>query len=408
MTDTGFDGSGVNYDPYDFEIDTDPYPAFRRLRDEAPLYHNDTYGFYALSRYGDVKDAFVDWHGYRSGKGMVLELIKSGAPVPNGFIVSEDPPAHDLHRGLLARVFTPRRIAEIEPKVRAFCAATLDPLVDKGRFDFVADFGCQIPMRTIGMMLGIPESDQVSHRRRVDEGIKLTDAVDVPPGGGAALLDLIDPDRFGAYVDFRENNPSDDLMTDLINTTYIDEDGNQRRLDRHTIATYVSLLAVAGNETTVRLLGWAGKVLAEHPDQRAELVADPSLLPSAIEELLRYEAPVAVLARYVARDVEHYGATVPEGSVMLLLTGSANRDERVFPDPDRFDIHRSARGQIAFGFGIHRCLGAHLARLEARVALEELFKRFPTWDVDSDNVVQSHTSTVRGFERLPVIRVDGR
>ncbi len=160
MTDTGFDGSGVNYDPYDFEIDTDPYPAFRRLRDEAPLYHNDTYGFYALSRYGDVKDAFVDWHGYRSGKGMVLELIKSGAPVPNGFIVSEDPPAHDLHRGLLARVFTPRRIAEIEPKVRAFCAATLDPLVDKGRFDFVADFGCQIPMRTIGMMLGIPESDQ--------------------------------------------------------------------------------------------------------------------------------------------------------------------------------------------------------------------------------------------------------
>ena len=243
----------------------------------------------------------------------------------------------------------------------------------------------------------------MSHRERVGEGIKLAEARDVPPEGSAALLDLLDPEQFGAYIDFREKNPSDDLMTDLLHATYTDEHGNERRLDKQTIATYVGLLAVAGNETTVRLLGWAGKVLAEHPDQRAELVDDPSLLPGAIEELLRYEAPVPGLARYVARDVEHYGTTVPEGSAMLLLAGSANRDERVFPDPDRFDIHRKTGGHLAFGFGIHHCLGAHLARLEARVALEEVFKRFPTWEVDWDNAVQAHTAITRGFEKLPVI-----
>jgi cytochrome P450 len=403
MIDTAVEAPGVYYDPYDFEIDTDPYPTFRRLRDEAPLYYNEKYDFYALSRYDDVKNASIDWQTYRSGKGSVLELIKSGAPMPPGVILFEDPPAHDLHRGLLARVFTPRRIAEIEPRVRGFCAATLDPFVEGGRFDFVADFGFEIPMRTIGMMLGIPESDQVSHRQRVDDAMKLAGDDDVPADGNATLLYLLDPERFGGYVDFREKNPSDDLMTDLLNATYTDEDGNEQHLDKQTIMTYVGLLAAAGNETTVRLIGWAGKILAENPDQRAELVNDPSLLHGAMEELLRYEAPSPVQARYVARDVEHYGTTVPEGSVMLLLTASANRDERVFPDPDRFDIHRKSRSHLAFGFGIHNCLGSHLARLEARVALEEVFKRFPTWEVDWDNAVQAHTSTVRGYEKLPVI-----
>jgi cytochrome P450 len=403
MTETAAETSGVYYDPYDFEIDTDPYPTFRRLRDEAPLYYNEKHDFYALSRYDDVKNASIDWQTYRSGKGSVLELIKSGAPMPPGMILFEDPPAHDLHRGLLARVFTPRRIAEIEPKVRAFCAATLDPLVEQGRFDFVADFGCEIPMRTIGMMLGIPESDQVSHRQRVDDGMKLADDNDVPTDGNATLRYLLDPERFGAYVDFREKYPSDDLMTDLLNATYTDEGGNEQHPDKQTIMTYIGLLAAAGNETTVRLIGWAGKVLAENPNQRAELVKCPALLHGAIEELLRYEAPSPVQARYVARDVEHYGTTVPEGSVMLLLTASANRDDRVFPDPDRFDIGRKARSQLAFGFGIHNCLGSHLARLEARVALEEVFKRFPTWDVDWDDAVAAHTSTVRGYEKLPVI-----
>jgi cytochrome P450 len=397
-----FTGSQINYDPYDFEIDADPYPTFRRLRDESPLYRNDKYDFYALSRYADVKEASTEWQTYLSGRGSVLELIKSEVPMPPGFILFEDPPAHDLHRGLLARVFTPRRIAEIEPKVRQFCQATLDPLVEQGRFDFVADFGAEIPMRTIGMMLGIPDADQPQHRQRIDEGFKL-DSGEAPPDGSAALLDVLDAERFAAYIDHREKNPADDLMTDLINATYLNAEGNEERLDKAAIQTYIGLLAAAGNETTVRLIGWAGKVLAEHPDQRGELAEDPGLIPGAIEELLRYEAPSPVQARYVARDISYYGVTVPEGSVMLLLTASANRDERMFDDPDRFDIHRKARHHVSFGFGIHHCLGAHLARLEARVALEEVLKRFPEWEVDWSQAVQAHTSTVRGWEKLPVV-----
>lgn len=402
MSDATVDTAGIKYDPYDFDIDADPYPTFRRLRDEAPLYRNEKYDFYALSRYDDVKKASVEWETYQSGRGSVLELIKSGAPIPPGFILFEDPPVHDLHRGLLARVFTMRRIAEIEPKIRAFCVATLDRFVDQGGFDFVADFGFEIPMRTIGMMLGIPDADQQQHRQRVDEGFKL-ESGEVPPDGSAALFDLLDAERFGAYIDFRQKHPADDLMTDLLHATYTDGDGTEKHLDKATIQTYVGLLAAAGNETTVRLIGWAGKLLAEHPDQRRQLIDNPSLIPGAIEELLRYEAPSPVQARYVAHDVEHYGTTVPEGSVMLLLTASANRDERVFHDPDRFDIHRHARNHVSFGFGVHHCLGAHLARLEARVALEEVLNRFPAWEVDWDNAVQAHTSTVRGWERLPVV-----
>ncbi|WP_319453103.1 MULTISPECIES: cytochrome P450 [unclassified Mycobacterium] len=397
------DSSGINYDPYDFEIDADPYPVFRQLRDEAPLYRNDKYGFYALSRYDDVKTASVDWQTYHSGRGSVLEIIKSGAPIPSGFILFEDPPAHDVHRALLAKVFTPRRIAEIEPKVRSFCATTLDRLGGQMGFDFVADYGSKIPMRTIGMMLGIPDADQEQHRHLVDESLKLYEGDHFSARGSSAMSDLLDPERFGSYIDFRAQNPSDDLMTDLLTAKYADAEGKEQRLDKSTVMTYAGLLAAAGNETTVRLLGWAGKVLAENPDQRAELVEDPALIPAAIEELLRYEAPSPVQARYVASDVEVHGHSVPAGSVMLLLTASANRDERVFVDPEHFDVHRKSRSQLAFGHGIHVCLGAHLARLEARVALEEVLKRFPHWDIDWDNAVQAHTSTVRGWEKLPVV-----
>jgi cytochrome P450 len=193
-------------------------------------------------------------------------------------------------------------------------------------------------------------------------------------------------------------------MTDLINATYTDSDGVVRHLDKETMMTYIGLLAAAGNETTVRLIGWAGKVLAENPDQRRELVADPSLIPDAIEELLRYETPSPVNARVLTRDVELDGVTAPAGSVMILLHGAANRDERMFAEPDRFDIHRAnKKSHLAFGHGIHFCLGAHLARLEARVALEEVLTRFPEWEVDWDNAVQAHTSTVRGWEKLPVV-----
>ncbi len=394
--------TAVYYDPYDFAIDVDPYPVWRRLRDEAPLYYNEQHDFYALSRYDDVKTASFEWKRYRSGKGSVLEIIKSGVEIPPGTVLFEDPPAHDIHRGLLARVFTPKRVADLEPKVRAFCARTLDPLVGAGRFDFVKDLGAEIPMRTIGMMLGIPEAEQDSHRQRVDTLMSLKDEHGEQQEAVNPLAAL-DGDVFAAYIDYREQNPSDDLMTALLNAEYEDVDGETKKLTREEISSYVGLLAAAGNETTTRLIGWAGKVLAENPDQRAELVADPSLIPGAVEELLRYEAPSPVQARYVADDAPWHGQTVPQGSVLLLLTGAANRDERQFADPDTFDIRRDIGSQLSFGYGIHFCLGSHLARLEARVALEEVLKRFPTWEVDWDHAEQAHTSTVRGWDTLPVL-----
>jgi cytochrome P450 len=390
----------VYYDPFDFEIDADPYPVWRRLREEQPLYYNERYDFYALSRFADVERCLVDWRTYSSAKGTVLEIIKSGMEIPRGSIIFEDPPDHDLHRGLLSRVFTPRKMQAIEPKVREFCAQSLDPLVGAGGFDFIRDLGAQMPMRTIGMLLGIPEQDQEAIRDRIDAGLRLEEGT-MPDFEAALASDQ--SDGFAEYVDWRAEHPSDDLMTELLQAEYEDAEGALRRLTREEVLGYVNLLAAAGNETTTRLIGWTGKVLAEHPDQRRELVADRRLVPNAIEELLRFEPPSPVQARAVTTDVEHHGQVVPEGSAMLLLNASGNRDERKFPDADRFDVHRRIDHHLAFGYGIHFCLGAALARLEGRVALDEVLKRFPSWEIDEDNAVQARTSTVRGWESLPVV-----
>jgi cytochrome P450 len=391
---------GVYYDPYDFEIDADPYPIWRRLREEQPLYYNERYDFYALSRFDDVERGLVDWRTYSSAKGTLLELIRSGIEIPPGSMIFEDPPHHDLHRGLLSRVFTPRKMNAVEPKVREFCARSLDPLVGSGGFDFIRDLGAQMPMRTIGMLLGIPEQDQEAIRDRIDDGLRLEEGT--MPDFTAARAEG-HAEVFEAYLDWRAEHPSDDLMTELLTAEYEDRDGERRRLTRAEVLSYVGLIAAAGNETTTRLIGWTGKVLAEHPDQRRQLVEDRSLIPGAIEELLRYEPPSPVQARYVTRDVAHYGQTVPEGSAMLFLNASANRDERHFADGEAFDIHRKIDHHLTFGYGLHFCLGAALARLEGRVALDEVLERFPTWEVDWDHAVQARTSTVRGWETLPVV-----
>ncbi|HEY1634402.1 MAG TPA: cytochrome P450 [Acidimicrobiales bacterium] len=388
----------IYYDPYDFDIDTDPYPLWKRMRDGAPLYYNEKYDFFAISRFDDVEKGLIDWETYRSGRGSVLEIIKANIEIPPGSILFEDPPLHDLHRGILSRVFTPRRMNAIEPMVRDFCAQTLDPLVGSGHFDFIRDLGVYMPTRTIGYLLGIPEQDQEAIRVRLDEGLRLGDGEGAPP----AQADFTG-EMFAEYIDWRAEHPSDDLMTELLNAEVEDHTGATRRLTRQEILGYVSLLAGAGNETTTRLIGWTGKLLAAHPDQRREIVENRTLVPQAIEEILRFEAPSPVQARYVARDVEYHGQPVPEGSVMLLLNGSANRDERRWRDPDRFDIHRESKQHLAFGYGIHFCLGAALARLEGRVALDEVLQRFPEWEVDWDEAVQARTSTVRGWERLPVV-----
>ena len=313
-------------------------------------------------------------------------------------ILFEDPPIHHIHRSLMSRVFTPRRITQLEPKVREFCKRSLDPLVGSGHFDFIGDLGAQMPMRTIGYLLGIPEADQEAIRDQLDEGLRIEEGQEIPIAG--ELQDQAE--LFAEYIDWRAEHPSDDLMTQLLNAEFEDETGTTRQLRRDEILNIVALLAGAGNETTTRLIGWTGKILGEHPDQRREIAHDRSLVPNAIEEILRFEAPSPVQARYVAHDTEHHGTVVPEGSVMVLLNGSGNRDERHFPDADRFDIHRDIGRHLSFGFGIHLCLGAALARLEGRVALDEVLNRFPDWEIDDDNATQARTSTVRGWERLPV------
>jgi cytochrome P450 len=390
----------VYYDPYDFEIDADPHPVWRRMRDESPLYWNDKYEFWALSRYGDVAASLTDWRRYSSARGTVLEFIRYNVQFPPGTILFEDPPLHDAHRSLLARLFTPRRIAEIEPQVRAYCARSLDPLVGGESIDFIADLGAQMPMRVIGMLLGIPEEDQEEIRDSIDAGLRLegrdSDRVSKRQRGGADQTA-----RFREYIEWRRRNPSDDLMTELLNGRFVDDQGIERTLRDDELLGYITLLAGAGNETTTRLIGWTAYLLDRFPDQRRLLADDRSLVPNAIEEILRYEAPSPVQARYVMQDVELHGTRVREGSTLLLLNGSANRDQREFEDADRFDVKRRNIHHLSFGHGIHFCLGASLARLEGCVALEELLARWTEWEIDHERAEMARTSTVRGWKSLP-------
>ncbi|MGV9799964.1 cytochrome P450 [Mycobacterium sp. NPDC003449] len=390
--------SDVYFDPYDVEINADPYPTFARLREEAPLYYNEQHDFYALSRFADVNKGLVDHETFSSARGAIIELIKANIDIPSGALIFEDPPIHDIHRKLLARMFTPRKINALEPKIREFCAQSLDPVVGTGKFDFIKDFGAVMPMRVISALLGIPEDDQEKIRDHGNDQMRTEAGKPMK----AAEQGLVDGSIFEAYIDWRKDNPSDDIMTELLNVEFTDEHGVTRKLTREELLIYINVVAGAGNETTTRLIGWAAKVLAENPDQRRQLVENPGLIPQAIEELLRFEPPAPHVARYVTRDVEFYGRTVPEGSVMMMLIGAAVRDSRQFPpDGGVFDIHREQRQHLAFSVGTHYCLGSALARLEGRIALEEILKRFPEWEVDLDNAALSPTSTVRGWDSMP-------
>lgn len=390
--------SAVHYDPYDVDIDDDPYPTWIRLRDEAPLYRNETLDFHALSRWEDVKPALLDWETYRSGRGTVLEIISAGVEIPPGILLFEDPPIHDAHRALLSRVFTPRRMLDLEPLVRRYCVSALDALLGRDEFDIIGEFGVEVPLRTIGFLFGIPEADQMAYRQRTDDAL-VTDGTPIS-FDQTSFDDVLSV--LADYVDWRSRNPSDDLMTELLNAEVDEPDGSRRPLTRDEVVTYASMVAGAGNETATRLIGFTMQLLAQHPDQRRLLVEDPSLIPDAVEEILRLESPSPVQARYVQRDVEVWGTIVPEGSTMLLLNGAANRDERHFTDPDRFDVHRDEGPHLSFGYGLHFCLGAALARLEGRVALEEILRRWPLWDVDVDRGEMAHTASVRGWGYLPV------
>jgi cytochrome P450 len=396
----------LDYDPYDRVIDADPHPVWKRLRDEAPLYHNDRYDFYALSRFDDVLAASTDWRTYSSARGTVLEMIDTspeGASAfggqGGGMMIFMDPPHHDDLRRLVNRAFTPRRVAALEERVRELCAELLDPQRDGGGFDYLEDFGAKIPAMVIGALLGVPKEDQDQLRVWGDWLMRYE-----PDGMSAEKAEAIGllHEYLAAMVRDREAQPRDDMVSDLLTAEVTGHDGATRRLTRSEVHSFFTLLQLAGSETTARLLGWAAVLLARHPDQRAKLVAEPALIPNAVEELLRYEAPSPIQARFVTEEVTWHGRTVPAHSRLALLTGSAGRDERKYPDADRFDVERHFDRHVTLGYGIHFCLGASLARLEGQLVLDETLRRFPEWEVDETQVELVQTSTVRGPVSVPV------
>jgi cytochrome P450 len=381
------------YDPYDPATIENPHPLFKRLRDEAPLYYSEQHDFYAVSRFEDIERTLVNRETFISRKGVTLDLLKGEFEIPPGTLIFDDEPVHGIHRSLLSRMFTPRRISSLEPAIRELCASILDPLVGSGRFDVITDLASQVPMRVISMLVGIPEADQESVRDHFLAG-RSGDRSDE-----AALSGEI----FAEYVAWRVEHPSDDIMTHLLNAEFEDETGATRRLSRDELLAYVNIVAAAGNETTRILIGWGAKLLAENPDQRRLLVEDPSLVPNAIEEILRYEPNTLQNCRYSVKDMEFHGQVLPAGSIVATLTPSGNRDERRFEDPDRLDVRRKIDHHMSFGFGSHYCLGQALARLEGRIVLDEFLKRFPEWDVDLDGAKFMHHADSRGYESLPVI-----
>jgi cytochrome P450 len=401
------------YDPFDYAIDIDPHPVWRRMRDEAPVYYNERYDFWALSRFDDVCSASRDTANLSSAHGTVLDIMTPEAGLWGPLLLFADPPDHTRLRKVVRNFFTAPRIAELEDRVTAIAASLLDEHVGSDGFDYVEDFAATFPSVVMCTVLGLGAEYADELRRSVNGSHHIDEAgppivVDEngkvtfpPPKIDNAHRDFASLTGFDSLVAERRLHPRDDILSELLIATTDSGDGD-RPLTPLELVTFVSLMASAGVETVARLLSFAAVILGDNPHQRAVLAAEPDLLANAVEELLRYEAPSPVNARWVNNDVQFHGVTVPAGSKLLLLNGSAGRDEREFESPDVFDINRPIQRHVAFGYGAHFCLGAALARIEARVALRETLTRFPTWEVDRTGVVPVHTAHVRGFHRVPI------
>jgi cytochrome P450 len=389
----------VAWDPYHHATQISPYETWRRLRDEAPVYHNERYGFYALSRFDDVLQASLDTETFSSAHGITIDMIPDRPPIP--MMIMMDPPHHDVLRKVVSRAYTPRRVNALEGRIRELCAQYLDPFVGSGGMDYVREFGARLPVMVISSLLGFPEKDHDQLREWSDLLLHREEGREKPTDEAMTLL-LKQHEYYDSILQMRKADPQDDMISALAQVDFEDLDGTHRNLTDLEILGMVGLISNAGNETVARMLGWASLVLARNASQRAELAADPSLMPGAVEELLRYEAPSPIQGRYTLREVELHGTTIPEHSTVALLTGSAGRDERQFPNADRYDIHRKNDRHLTFGYGAHFCLGAALARLEGRVAITETLARFPEWDVDEEHVTYVSTNTVRGPASSPI------
>ena len=401
------DADSVEFDPFSQEFFDGAYDTYRRLRDEAPVYYNARWDFWALSRYDDVAPATKDHETYSSAKGATLDMVKAhddAIPVPK-VIISMDPPEHQKMRKLVSNVFTPRAITLMESMVREKVYERIDEL-DPSSFDVVADFSAVFPNDVITTMLGVPKEDRHQIRLWVDMLLERHPGeIAVPATGFEASMNT------GIYyynlIQKRRAEPQDDMISRLIETE-IERDGQVEKLTDVDIAGFATLLGGAGAETVTKLIGNAIVAFADFPDEWQKLRDDRSKIPAAVEELLRYEPPSQYQVRTATCDVTLHGNTIPAGSAVLLVTGSATRDERMFPDPDRLDIDRERKMgfNLALGYGIHSCLGAALARMEGRIALEALLDLIPEYEVDRDGLRRVAMSNVCGWSNVPVRKLN--
>jgi len=390
----------VDLNPFAYEFHEDPYPTYRWLRDHAPLYRNEALDFWALSRYQDVLAASLAWESYSSAEGTTLERMDPRLFEVRPMIIFLDPPRHDRLRKLVSRAFTPRRVAELEPFIRATVVRLLDRVAREGGGDFVRDVSMPLPMEVIFTLLGVPGSDRQQVREWMDLSLERDrDTPVIPQRAMNAMMSMMQ--YWAEFLDGLRKSPNDGLVSALCTVEVENDDGTPTRLTDGEIVGFCNLLGSAGNETVTKLLANACVLFARHPAEYRKLLADRGAIPDAVEEVLRYTSPSQYQGRVTTRDVEWHGGTVPKGARILLLTGSANRDEREFPDPDRFDVGRRPEQHLALGYGVHFCLGASLARLESRVALEEFTQRFPRYTVDEDRCVRVHMSNVHGYEHVP-------
>ena len=390
------------YDPYSRAIQEDPFSAYRHFLEDEPCTYNPKMDFYALFRFEDVWRATVVWQTCSSSLGPSLEN-RGQLPGELFSIIGLDPPRHTRLRNLVSRGFTPNRIAALENDVRRLAAHYLDPLRGEARFDVQQAFAVKLPMDVISVLLGIPEADRDAYRDTVDRGLQRD-----PDTGRPAPENLGMLGKSRAYVLHllaeRRKQPRDDLISVLADAEYEEADGRKRRLSDDEVAAFTTLLAAAGAETTAKLIGNLVVYLSRHPDQRRWVFEDAAArLPGAVEEALRYDAPSQFQGRVAMRDVTYHGVEVPEGARVALVTGAASRDRREFPEPDRFDVRRRPERSIYFGHGHHLCLGKSLARLEARVAMEELVRRWPDWRVDESGLTRTYQAHVRGFHNVPLV-----
>jgi cytochrome P450 len=393
--------AAVEFNPLSSDYFDDPYDTYRRLRDEAPVYFSERFGFYALSRFADVVLAHRDWQTFTSTHGLTLDQLTDPDYAQPGSIITMDPPEHDRLRKLVSRAFTPRSAERWEPIVRGVITRYLDPLMGERRIDLVDQFSAPFPCEVISTILGVPESERHGFRHNTDLMLhrEPDDPRTTPEGIQGATENYL---MLLSLVAHKRQHPGDDMITQLIESEVDDGEGGTFLMTDDEIAGFASLLAAAGSETVTKLVGNGVVLFGRHPDQWQKVLADEAAIPNAVEEIMRYWAPSQYQGRFSMKDSHWDGGTIPAGFPVFLLTGAANRDEREFPDPDVFDVERKQSVSISLGHGVHACLGAYLARLESRVSFQEIRRRWPRYEVDEDGLRRVHMSNVAGYSNVPV------